>query len=169
MNNYIDITNKWLGNKPNQINKVKMYNLGDTFLFRGKKYKLDNHYVKYNMNNNELTFIKWLSKKIQKKIVLIPKINYPLGIQTPDYRIGNEYWDLKTISKNNTSKQPVYHLIIKKKYQCNNFIIDASFSKHSLATLLDELNILIIRNKIPWINKIAIKKHNMIVILKIKR
>ena len=167
--NYIDITKKWLGEKSTN-NSIKIYDIGDTFTFRCNKYKLDGKLVKYSLNNNEYEFAKWLSNKTNKKIHLVPKINIPENIQTPDYKIGNEYWDLKTLSANNNSNQPIFHIIQNKNKQACNFIVDASLSKHSINDLLKEIDNIIRDNKLTWINKIAVKKDNdFCVIKKIKQ
>ena len=44
---------------------------------------------------------------------MLPKIDFPLGISTPDYRIGNGYYDLKSINGN--SNQVIYQKYMKKK------------------------------------------------------
>ena len=116
---YKDITNKWLCHNPK--NTIKEYRINEVFTFRKNKYKVDNHHVKYKFRENEKEVAIWLSKRINKKIIIIPEINYPLGVKHPDYRIGNEYYDLKTIYGN--SKQMIYHKIKNMKEQSTNFIL----------------------------------------------
>lgn len=116
---YKDITNKWLCHNPK--NTIKEYKMNEVFTFRKNKYKVDNHHVKYDNRENEKEVAIWLVKRINKRITLIPEIEYPLGIKHPDYRIGNEYYDLKTIY--GSSKQMIYHKIRHQKEQSISFIL----------------------------------------------
>jgi hypothetical protein len=110
-----------------------MYKYNQVFTFKNKKYRLDNHHVKYRFSENEYEIAKWLSKRINKRITIIPDIEYPLGIKHADYRIGNRYFDLKTVYGN--SKQIIYHKIRNQKEQANNFIF--YISNKSLLKLSD--------------------------------
>ena len=116
---YKDITNKWLCHNPK--NTIKEYRINEVFTFRKNKYKVDNHHVKYDNRENEKEVAIWLVKRINKRITLIPDIEYPDGIKHPDYRIGNEYYDLKTIYGN--SKNTIYHKIYNQSKQALNFIL----------------------------------------------
>ena len=115
---YKDITNKWLCHNPK--NTIKEYRINEVFTFRKNRYKVDNHHVKYKFRENEKEVAIWLSKRINKRITIIPDIEYPLGIKHSDYRIGNKYYDLKTIYGN--SYQSLYHKIRHQEEQAYNFI-----------------------------------------------
>lgn len=161
-----EITKKWLGSKPKKDNKVKIYNIGDSFIFKKHKYKIDGHFIRNNFSKEELEFANWLSKKTCKKITMLPKIDFPLGISTPDYRIGNEYYDLKTIT--GCSKQIIYHNIRDKKKQSRNFIIDATKSSLKMLELINQTNKINKRIDTKWINIIVIRKNDLFIVLKNK-
>ncbi len=61
---------------------------------------------------------------------MLPRINFPEKIETPDYLWNNEYWDLKVIISN--SKNTIDSSIKKKKNQACNFILDISYCKMNL-------------------------------------
>ncbi len=65
-----------------------------------------------------------LRKKYGKSVELVPQIMYPQGIQTPDYLIDNERFDLK--SPTGRGKNLLYGMLAKKNKQSPNFIFDVT-------------------------------------------
>ena len=63
-----------------------------------------------------------LSKKYGKVVELVPQVMYPQGIQTPDYLIDGERFDLKSLKS--SGKNLIYNMVSKKKKQSPNFIFD---------------------------------------------
>lgn len=166
---YVDITKEWLGDIPNYENKVKQYKLNDTYMYKGNKYKLDGHFVKYSFDEGEDVFAKWLSKLTKKKITLMPKIEYPQKISSPDFKINNIYYDLKTI--HGKDKQAIYHKIYGKKEQARRFFFDiADDSSLTMDDLIKQANDLFRSDKEDrnWVEIVGIRKKNKIVILKRK-
>ena len=74
-----------------------------------------------------------LSTKYGKTVELVPQVVYPPGIQTPDYLIDGERFDLK--SPTGSGKNLLYGLIAKKKEQSHNFIVDITNCPLSIAEL----------------------------------
>ena len=158
--NYIDVTNEW-------INKSKSFsNVIDAKYYEhnGKKYYVDNKNVVLDYSRQEIEVAELITKTFGGTIYMIPRINYPKGIKTPDYIWNNERWDLKTIHGN--SKNSLYDSIKNSKEQSNNFIIDISKSK--LSTLDAERQIAKIFDSSirKWIRYIIIIKHNNIKVYK---
>ena len=165
---YIDITKEWTKGKKNR--KIKQYQVGKRFIYRGNKYMIDNHLIVYQFDENEYNFALWLTKRIDKQITLIPKINFPKGIKTPDYRIGNTYFDLKTI--HGSSKQIIYHKIYNNQRQAESFILNVTLDcKLSLKQIIKQINDIFSSNKDDqnWVKIIAIKYKGKFLILKKKR
>jgi len=116
---YIDVTEEWQNNATPNTHQVLDKNY---FEHNGVKYKVDNKNVVLDYSKHEKEIAKWLEETFGGEIFMIPRINNPEGIKTPDYWFKNEGWDLKTI--NGSSKQALYHAIRKKSQQSNNFIFE---------------------------------------------
>ena len=73
-----------------------------TFIYRQEytvndsAYVVDGKYVKLNPSEREMSIAVLLSEKYGKKVELIPQVMYPQGIQTPDYLIDGQRYDLKS-------------------------------------------------------------------------
>ena len=163
---YSDITKEWF-KKHNQTNRRYepfKYNIGDKFKFRGNEYLLDDKNVYYDFSHGELEFANWLSKRIDKKITMIPNIDVDGGVSAPDYIIKKESYDLKTLLSTNKDKQPVYHNIYKKYKQSQNFFIDGTYSEHSFEELSEEAQRMFSRQDTSWVKMIGIKKGDSFVI-----
>ena len=53
-NSYKDITSKWIGNLKNSYKDIKKFQLNEIFEYNGKKYVVDNHFVKYRLKQKGL-------------------------------------------------------------------------------------------------------------------
>ena len=97
---------------------------------------------------------------------MIPRINEPEGIKTPDFIFKNEHWDLKTINGN--SKQALYHAIRKKSKQSNNFIFEILSEDLSFRNGKEQVQALYKRTDVPFVNKIILKKNDEFLVFKRK-
>lgn len=152
---YSIITTEWL--KKATPNSHKVADM-DYFEYEGIKYKVDNKTVVLDYSDHEKKIAEWLENTFGGEIYMIPRINYPEGIKTPDYIFKKEKWDLKTINGN--SNQVFYHAVRKKKQQSSNFIFEILNSKLSLEDAKNQINVLYNRTDIPFVNKIIVKKNN---------
>lgn len=156
---YTDISKYWRSKSyVNRNAKVAIPKENDVFIYKGKEYIIDGKSVVLDYNNEELELANWLCKKINKKINMVPRVNYPFGIKTPDYIIKNMYFDLKTINGN--SSQTLYHAVRNKSMQSNNFIFDVTNSSLDMSDILNQINTIYKRKDTQWVNIIMIKKDN---------
>ena len=155
---YKDITNNWFKKVNKKINyqNIKKYKKGDKFVFRGIEYTVDDDLVKYDFKNGEEEFANELSKQINEKIILVPKIDINGGVSTPDFIIGKKEYDLKT--NTGRSKQLIYHAIQGKEAQSHNFFIDATNSPLTFNELVEQLPNLYDRTDVKWVEIVGIKK-----------
>lgn len=119
---YIDVTNEYVIQKKYQIKKQK-YFISD----EGIRYNVDGKHVILKPTQRELEVAKILGKIFGVQVNIIPKVNEPAGIKTPDYIINNEKFDLKEIT--GSGKYVIEGNLRKKKKQSNNFIIDLTNAK----------------------------------------
>lgn len=90
---YIDVTNEYVIQKKYQIKKQK-YFISD----EGIRYNVDGKHVILKPTQRELEVAKILGKIFGVQVNIIPRVNEPAGIKTPDYIINNEKFDLKEIN-----------------------------------------------------------------------
>ena len=68
-----------------------------------------------------------IADKYGKSVQMVPRINFPLGVSTPDYLIDGKKYDLKTI--HGVGKSVIFDAVKKKIKQADNFVVDISDSK----------------------------------------
>lgn len=156
-----DITQKWIDNaKPNShIVKDKNY-----FEYNNVKYKVDGKKVVLDYSDKEKEVAEWLENTFGGEIYMIPRINNPKNIETPDYIFKKEYWDLKQITGN--GKHTLDSAIKKKKNQSKNFIFDISLSEMSVEESEKQINKIMSSKDRQWVKKIIIKKDEMVKVYK---
>lgn len=162
--NYNNVTKEWLDNAtPNshKISDAKYFETGD-----GTKYYIDGKNVVLDYSDKEKEIAEWLESTFGGELYMIPRINNPSGIQTPDYLFRNNKWDLKTIT--GKGKQVLYHAVYKKREQANNFIFDTSSSKLNLEDIKHQVDKLYKRTDVPFIDEVIIKKDSDFLIFKRK-
>ena len=96
---YKDVTSEWKKVKENEAKDVK--DLAE-WKHNGEVYKVDGKHVVLDYKKEEFNIAKIIAEKYGKEVFMVPRVNEPAGISTPDYRINGENYDLKTISKDAT-------------------------------------------------------------------
>lgn len=159
-NNYTIVTDKWLRKSTSNNHKVIDRNyFADS---EGNIYKVDVKYVVLDYSIKEKEIANWLVTTFGGTVYMVPRVNEPISIQTPDYLFKGEHWDLKEIFGD--SKQVIYHAINKKKSQSNNFIFDISNSNLSFDMAKKQIIKLYSRIDTLFLNKVILKDNNNYII-----
>lgn len=158
---HIDITKEWINSATPNSNKVLDLNY---YVHEGIKYSVDGKYIVLDYSKKEKEIAVWLEKNFGGEIYMIPRINIPENIKTPDYIFKGEKRDLKVI--NGKSNQVFYHAIYNKSNQSNNFIFDITNSSLTLEQSKILITKLYCRTDVPFIDKILLKKENSFFIYK---
>ena len=125
------------------------------------KYFVDGRKVVLNSSKIEIALASWLSTVLNVRVEILPKINLPKGIQTSDYLIDNERWDLKRIT---SSRNNAIHTCIRnKKGQSSNFIFDISMSRLSVNSAKKQICGL--SSDFFWFKKAIIKKNKEYIVV----
>ena len=75
-----------------------------------------------------------LKSLFDKKVSLVPEVKGKFKeVQTSDYLIGDQRWDLKELS--GSSKDAIRNAISKRKRQADYFIIDVTKSKLGISEI----------------------------------
>lgn len=151
---YIDITEKMYNEaKPNTGKVIKQKFIEDN----GKIYWIDGHNVIYKHDKREIEVAIILKKTFGGDVRILPNINFPQGIKTPDYIFRDERVDLKRI-KSRRSNDCIKTAIRDSKRQANNFIIDNTAGTVSDDILLSQIEEIYNMGKFSWVNIIYVLK-----------
>lgn len=156
--NYLDITKQVLKMEKKQYQIVKQNYYIDEF---GNKYDVDNRYIIFELSKKEIEVAKKLGELYGGEIKLIPRINKPLGVKTPDYIINDEKFDLKEITGN--GKYTIQGNIKGKSKQSNNFVIDITKSKLYEKEIKEQIERIYNSKHYLWLDKIILIKNNTII------
>lgn len=115
---YKDVTSEWKEVDENGSKEVK-----DLFEWKhnGEVYKVDGKHVVLDYDGHEKEVAEIIAKKYGREVLMVPRILNPTGIRTPDYKINQVSYDLKT--PEGKGKNTIYDAIKGSKYQANSVII----------------------------------------------
>ncbi len=148
---YQDITDQYKTSKKYQIKKQKYFMSDD-----GNRYNVDGKHVILKTSIEEKEIANILGKTFGGKVNLIPVVLQPKGIQTPDYMINGEKFDLKQILGN--GKNTLDTAINKKKKQSNNFIFDITKTKMTIEQVILQIDKIYNAQNRTWVNIIVLVK-----------
>ena len=131
-----------------------------SYIVSGVTYVVDGVHVLLKPSEQERKVAEILSTKYGKTVELIPQVVYPQGIQTPDYLIDGERFDLKTPT--GKGKNLLYGLIAKKKEQSHNFIIDITNCLLSMEELERQAEQLYGSWRVGFLEKLIFMKNDVI-------
>lgn len=155
-NNYKDITI--------EFTKIKKYKIQEQQYYKdeqGNKYNVDNVHVVIKPTKREKEVANILGKIYGGQVSIIPRVNEPANIKTPDYIINNQKFDLKEITGG--GKYVIEGNLRKKKKQADNFIIDLTNAKIELKEAERQIESIYKSKRYLWINKIFIIKGDNII------
>lgn len=153
----LDITVDW---------KNKTRNAGSVsdlmeYTVDGELYHVDNDKIILNYSGHEKQIAEVIARKAGKQVQMVPKINYPQGIQTPDYLINGARFDLKTPEGN--GKNTLYGMVKSKKRQANNFVICADKTPLELNELIRQIEDIYLSKHTAFVDNIVLVKDMEIV------
>lgn len=153
---HMEITKVWIetqGKKGSVTEKL-------SYMVNGIAYVADGTHVILKPSEHERKVAEILSQKYGKTVELVPQIVYPQGIQTPDYLIDGERFDLK--SPTGSGKNLIYGLIAKKRKQAGNFVIDISGCPLDEEEIGRQIENLYMSPRLGFLEKVVLMKHEKI-------
>ena len=91
----------------------------------GMTYKVDGHNVQLDYSAHEKEIAELLERELGGEIYMVPRVNNPQGVRTPDYLFRGKGYDLKTL-ESKAGQNTIYQRIKKGKKQAENFVVDVS-------------------------------------------
>lgn len=121
---YTDATEKWRETATPNSHVVKDL---QEYTVNRVAYKVDGHDVVLDYSMHEKEVAELIEKEFGGEMYMVPRVNSPQGVSTPDYLFRGTAYDLKTISS--AGKKILYDRISRKRAQANNFIFDLEKSE----------------------------------------
>ena len=115
---YKDVTSEWKvvdENKSKEVKDLSEWEHG------GNKYIVDGKHVVLDYDKHEKEVAEIIAKKYGRDVFMVPRILNPTGIRTPDYKINQSLYDLKT--PGGKGKNTIFDAIKGSKYQADNVIM----------------------------------------------
>lgn len=147
--NYKDITSNFVKAKKYKVKEQQYYK--DE---KGNKYKVDGKNVILEPTEREREVAEILGKIYGGQVNIIPRINEPANIKTPDYEINGIRFDLKEIEGN--SKNTLDGAIKKQKRQASNFIFDITKTKMDNKEAINQIHKIYNSKYRDWVNIIVL-------------
>lgn len=105
------------------VKDLRAYTVG------GTTYTVDGRRVVLDHSPHEKEVAELLERTLGGEIFMVPRVNAPQGVSTPDYLIRGKGYDLKTIGRD-AGPKTIWNRVKKAKRQAHNFIIDVTEAKH---------------------------------------
>lgn len=122
---YIDVTELWRKDATPNSHTVQGLR---SFTRNGATYTVDGHNIVLDYSPHEKEIAELLEKKFGGELYMVPRVNNPQGISTPDYLFRGKGYDLKALSKE-AGENTIINRIKKARKQSKNFILDLTNAK----------------------------------------
>lgn len=122
---YIDVTELWRKDATPNSHTVQGLR---SFTRNGATYTVDGHNIVLDYSPHEKEIAELLEKEFGGELYMVPRVNNPQGISTPDYLFRGKGYDLKTLSKE-AGENTIINRIKKARKQSKNFILDLTNAK----------------------------------------
>lgn len=156
---FTDITGRWYPDAdPNShpVLELQEYASG------GATYKVDGHNVVLDHDAHEKEIAELLEREVGGEIYLVPRVNNPQGVSTPDYLFHGRGYDLKTLGEK-AGPNTMFQRVKKAKRQSRNFIIDVSDTKLDRETIAQQISKIFWSENTRFVDEIVIINDGRIV------
>ncbi|MBP3206041.1 MAG: hypothetical protein J6M66_11550 [Lachnospiraceae bacterium] len=156
---YQDITKKWFPEAIANSHKVQdmpKYSVGDT------TYEVDGHNVVLDYKEHEKEIAEILAREVGGEVFMVPRINNPAGISTPDYLFNGYGYDLKTLTDQAT-ENTIFNRVKKAKKQAKRFIIDVTATSLAEGVISDQIEKIFWSENTLFVEEIVIVRENKII------
>ena len=152
----MDITKAWTETQGKQGSVSEK----NEYAINGKTYKVDEKHVFHRFSDYERQIAEILAVRYGKTVELVPLALFPQKVQTPDYLIDGEWFDLKT--PKGKSANLLYNQVAKKIMQASNFIFDLTKCPLPIDEIERQVNGLYSSRHTRFIDKIVLMRNGEI-------
>ncbi len=158
---YDDITDSWY---PNAKPGSHVVEDADEVTVNGITYKVDGRNVQLSYSPHEKEIAELLEREVGGELKMLPRVNFPAGVRTPDYLFNGEGYDLKTLKgKIVSGNDRIFNRVKKGKGQAQNFIIDISNADIGDEIIEKQLKKIYESLETMFVDKVAIIRNGKIV------
>lgn len=155
-----DVTTEYLSSATPNSHTVQDLH---SYVVDGVSYTVDGHNVVLDYSPHEKEIAELLEQELGGEIFMVPRINSPQGVSTPDYLFRGKGYDLKTIGQD-AGPKTILNRIKKAKRQAHNFIIDVTAAKQLSDELIDKQIKRVFQEKeTQFVDEIVIIRNDQIV------
>lgn len=122
---------------------------------KGVTYQVDGHNVMLDYSPHEKEIAELLEREFGGELFMVPRVNNPQGVSTPDYLFRGKGYDLKTIGEK-AGANTIFNRIKKAAGQAQSFIIDVTRSGLDNDTLNQQIEKLFNRIDTEWVEEVVI-------------
>ena len=155
---FIDITDNWYPEAVPNSHPVRDL---QEYVVDGVSYKVDGRNVQLDYKPHEKEIAELLEREVGGEIFMVPRVNNPQGISTPDYIFNGKAYDLKTLSEEAT-ENTIFNRVKKARKQAHNFIIDVSDAALSDEVVEKQLKKLFENNSTVFVEEVVIIRNGAI-------
>lgn len=149
---YTDVTEKWRETATPNSHVVQDL---QEYTANGVTYKVDGHNVVLDYSPHEKEIAELIEKEFGGEMYMVPRVNNPQGVSTPDYLLRGVGYDLKTLGES-AGANTLFNRVKKAKLQTQNFIIDVTNAKLDEDTILAQVKKVFHREDTNWVDEILI-------------
>ena len=157
--NYVDATEQWRAAATPGSHTVQDL---QEYTVNGVTYKVDGHNVVLDYSPHEKEIAELLEREFGGELFMVPRVNNPQGVSTPDYLFRGKGYDLKTIGEK-AGPNTIFNRIKKAIGQAQRFIIDVTRSGLGDDTINQQIEKLFNRIDTDWVEEIVIIQDGAIV------
>lgn len=158
LDNYADVTAMWRKNATPNSHIVQDL---QEYAANGTTYKVDGHNVVLDYSPHEKEIAELLEKEFGGELYMVPRVNNPQGVSTPDYLFRGQGYDLKTLGRK-AGADTIFQRVKKAKRQSHNFIIDISDTELDKETVNQQLNKIFWQDQTAFVDILVIVKNGVI-------
>ena len=155
---YADVTRAW--REAATPNSHVVQDLQE-YAVNGVTYKVDGHNVVLDYSPHEKEIAELLEKEFGGELYMIPRVNSPQGVSTPDYLFRGVGYDLKTLG-DKAGPDTMFQRIRKAKRQSRNFVVDISNAKLDKETIDKQIKKIFLNNNTAFVDTLIIVKNGAI-------
>lgn len=151
---YIDVTAAWRESATPNSHAVLD---ASSYTRNGVTYKVDGHNVVLDYSPHEKEIAELLEKEFGGELYMVPRVNNPKNVSTPDYLFRGVGYDLKTIGKT-TGKNPLFNRVKNAKGQASNFVLDITDAELHTSFIDEQIDKVFWSNNTKFVDTVILIK-----------
>lgn len=152
---FLDVTQEWYDTAMPNSHTVQDLT---RYTANGITYEVDGHNVVLDYSSYEKEIAELLEKEFGGELFMVPRVNNPQGVSTPDYLFRGKGVDLKTLGAY-AGSNTLFNRIKKAKRQANCFVVDLTATKLDDAVVDDQIEMVFNRESTRFVDEIFIVRN----------